>query len=174
MIRGVLRINAGARGTVHLIKTMKAVSLFRPTEDAQIAPDARSDLARRLANAISGWSAVATGVSGNPGLSINAASEQRAVEDAMLKCKTIDRGCAVLAIGPFKVTPKSVQEFQTVPPAPPIAAPPAVVKKSDATNERANPVTDCDQLAARGPSAMDIPFHPDFGVVARHGAIDGA
>jgi hypothetical protein len=57
---------------------------------------------RRLADASSGWNAVAVGTSGRPGLALKARSEQEAVNDALGNC---DSDCHVIAIGPFAVGP---------------------------------------------------------------------
>ena len=84
---------------------MKPVALFHPTSEASIAADARSVVAGRLANAISGWNAVAVGAAGRPGVMLRAASEQAAVEGALADCGRQDHSCRVIAIGPFLVEP---------------------------------------------------------------------
>jgi adenylate cyclase len=85
--------------------TMKVVGLFHAVGNPLIAPDARDDVAQRLANAASGWNAVATGASGRPGLALKAASEQAAVDGALADCARQDRNCRVIAIGPWAVEP---------------------------------------------------------------------
>jgi TIR domain-containing protein len=86
-------------------ETMKAVALFHPASEASIAADARGVVAGRLANAISGWNAVAIGAGGRPGLMLRAASEQAAVDGALADCARQDHSCRVIAIGPFLVEP---------------------------------------------------------------------
>jgi adenylate cyclase len=70
-----------------------------------IAADARDDVARRLADAQGGWSAVAVGASGRPGLALQAANEQAAVSGALAECARRDSNCQIIAIGPFSVGP---------------------------------------------------------------------
>jgi hypothetical protein len=62
-------------------------------------------VARQLAEASSGWNAVATGASGHPGLALKAPSEQNAVNEALSTCASHDSDCHVIAIGPFSVGP---------------------------------------------------------------------
>jgi class 3 adenylate cyclase len=85
--------------------SMKVIGLFHAVGNPLIAPDARESVAQRLANAASGWNAVATGVGGAPGLALKAASEQTAVDGALADCARQDRNCRVIAIGPFAVEP---------------------------------------------------------------------
>jgi hypothetical protein len=85
--------------------TLKAVGFFRAEGSSMIAPDARSDVARKLADASSGWNAVAVGASGRPGLALKAANEQDAVNEALGNCVKHDSDCHVIAIGPFTVGP---------------------------------------------------------------------
>jgi hypothetical protein len=82
---------------------MKAVGFFQTAGNPLIAPGSRDDVARRLATGTSGWSAVATGVNGLVGVVPNARSEQNAIEGALADCSRRDRGCQVIAIGPFSV-----------------------------------------------------------------------
>ncbi len=91
---------------VPLPVTMKAVGLFRAASNPAIVPEARDDLARRLGNATTGWSAVAIGASGRSGLMLRATSEQDAIGGALMDCGRLDRACRVVAIGPFAVEPK--------------------------------------------------------------------
>src|ERR1700739_4483153 len=53
---------------VPLPTTSKVTGFFRADKNASIAADARDDVARKLADTLSGWSAVAVGTSGRPGL----------------------------------------------------------------------------------------------------------
>ena len=85
--------------------TLKAIGFFRAERNPSIAADARDDLARRLADASSGWNAVAVGTSGRPGVGLKATSEQNAVNDALGNCVKRDTDCHVIAIGPFAVGP---------------------------------------------------------------------
>jgi class 3 adenylate cyclase len=85
--------------------TLKAIGFFRADRHPSIATDARDDLARKLADATTGWSAVAVGTAGRPGLGLKAASEQNAVNDALGNCVKRDSECHVIAIGPFAVGP---------------------------------------------------------------------
>jgi hypothetical protein len=82
---------------------MKAVGFFQTAGNPLIAPGSRDDVARRLATGTSGWSAVATGTNGLVGVVPNARSEQNAIEGALADCSRHDRGCQVIAIGPFSV-----------------------------------------------------------------------
>jgi class 3 adenylate cyclase len=91
---------------VPIPSTMKAVGLFRAAGNPAIAPEARDDVARRLAGATGGWSAVAVGASGRCGLMLRAASERAAIDGALMDCSRLDRACRVVAIGPFAVEPK--------------------------------------------------------------------
>jgi adenylate cyclase len=85
--------------------TLKVIGFFRADRNPSIAADAREDVARKLADASSGWNAVAVGASGRPGLSLKAASETNAVNDALGNCVKHDSDCHVIAIGPFSVGP---------------------------------------------------------------------
>jgi class 3 adenylate cyclase len=85
--------------------TLKVVGFFHAERNSSIVTDARDDVARKLAEASSGWSAVAVGVAGRPGLALKAASEQNAVSEALGNCVKRDSDCHVIAIGPFLVGP---------------------------------------------------------------------
>jgi class 3 adenylate cyclase len=85
--------------------SLKVIGFFRAASSASIAADARDDAARRLADASSGWNAVAVGASGRPGLALKARSEQEAVNDALGNCVKHDSDCHVIAIGSFAVGP---------------------------------------------------------------------
>jgi Caspase domain len=87
--------------------TTKVVGFFRAGNHAAIAPEARNDVARRLDNATGGWSAVAVGAGGRPGVVLKAATEQDAMSGALADCNRQDRACRVIALGPFAVEPKS-------------------------------------------------------------------
>jgi adenylate cyclase len=83
--------------------TLRVSGFFHAAGNSSIAADARDDVARRLGAAPGGWNAVAVGASGRPGLSLKAASEQDAVNEALASCAKQDRDCHVIAIGPFTV-----------------------------------------------------------------------
>jgi len=85
--------------------TLKVIGFFRANSSSAIAQDARDDVARRLAEASTGWNAVAVGASGRPGLALKASNEQDAVNDALGNCVKRDSDCRVIAIGPFSVGP---------------------------------------------------------------------
>ncbi len=85
--------------------TLKVTGFFQAAISSSIAADARDDVSRKLANASSGWSAVAVGASGRPGLSLKAANERNAVNEALGDCVKRDSDCHVIAIGPFSVGP---------------------------------------------------------------------
>jgi adenylate cyclase len=85
-------------------KTMKVTGFFRREDARVIAADARDDVFRKLGDA-SGWTAVAVGAAGRPGLALSAASEQNAINDALAGCVKSDSDCHVVAIGPFAVGP---------------------------------------------------------------------
>ena len=85
--------------------TLKVTGFFRAAVSSSIAAEARDEANRKLAEASSGWNAVAVGVSGRPGLALKAASEQNAVKEALGECVKRDSDCHVIAIGPFSVGP---------------------------------------------------------------------
>jgi adenylate cyclase len=85
--------------------TRKVTGFFKAAGNTMIAADARDDVARRLAEASSGWNAVAVGAGGRPGLGLKAADEQAAVHGALADCVKRDSNCRVIAIGPFSVGP---------------------------------------------------------------------
>jgi adenylate cyclase len=85
--------------------TLKVTGFFRAAGNSMILADARDDVARRLAEAPSGWNAVAVGTAGRPGLALKAANEQAAVNGALAECAKRDGDCRVIAIGPFSVGP---------------------------------------------------------------------
>jgi hypothetical protein len=86
---------------------MKVTGFFRPVSNASVIADARDGLARQLAEAPSGWNAVAVGSSGRPGVGVKASSEQNAINDALGNCVKRDTDCHVIAIGPFTVGPNN-------------------------------------------------------------------
>jgi hypothetical protein len=90
---------------VQVPATLKVTGFFHAASNASIAADAREDVAHQLAEASSGWNAVASGTSGHPGLALKAASEQNAVGEALDNCAKHDSDCHVIAIGPFSVGP---------------------------------------------------------------------
>jgi adenylate cyclase len=83
--------------------TLKVTGFFTAAGNTMISADARDDVARRLADAQSGWSAVAVGAAGRPGLGLKAATEQDAINGALAECVKRDGNCQVIAIGPFSV-----------------------------------------------------------------------
>ena len=85
--------------------TMKVTGFFRASGNSVISPDARDDVARKLADAPTGWNAVAVGQAGRPGLALKAANERNAVNEALGECVKRDSDCHVIAIGPFSVGP---------------------------------------------------------------------
>jgi adenylate cyclase len=85
--------------------TLKVTGLFKAAGNTMIAADARDDVARRLGEASSGWSAAAVGAAGRPGLGLKATTEQAAVKGALADCVKRDSNCQVIAIGPFSVGP---------------------------------------------------------------------
>ena len=85
--------------------TLKITGFFKAAGNTMISVDARDDVARRLADASSGWTAVAAGAAGRPGLGLKAANEQAAVTAALADCVKRDSNCQVIAIGPFSVGP---------------------------------------------------------------------
>ncbi|MDB5580394.1 MAG: hypothetical protein JWR80_5570, partial [Bradyrhizobium sp.] len=84
---------------------MKVTGFFKASGNSVISPDARDDVARKLADASTGWNAVAVGKAGRPGLALSAANERDAVNDALGACVKRDSDCHVVAIGPFSVGP---------------------------------------------------------------------
>ena len=85
--------------------SLKVTGFFKAAGNATIAADARDDIARRFADATSGWNAIAVGAAGRPGLGLKAATEQAAVTAALAECARRDGNCQVIAIGPFAVGP---------------------------------------------------------------------
>jgi hypothetical protein len=95
------------RFVVAIPTTMKVTGFFQANTNALILPELRSDVGRRLGNVTTGWSAVAVGTGGGPGLTLGALSEQAAIDGAVADCSTRDRNCRVIAIGPFLVEPQN-------------------------------------------------------------------
>ena len=85
--------------------SLKITGFFKAAGNTTISADARDDVARRLADASSGWNAVAVGAAGRTGLGLKAADEQAAVNAALAECARRDSNCQVIAIGPFAVGP---------------------------------------------------------------------
>jgi adenylate cyclase len=84
----------------------RVIGFFRAVGNTAIAVDAGEDLARKLAEPLSsGWSAVAVGAAGRPGLGLKAATEQDAINEALGNCVKSDNDCRIIAIGPFSVRP---------------------------------------------------------------------
>jgi hypothetical protein len=84
---------------------MRATGFFQAQKNTMIAPEARDEVMRKLADSTGGWSAVAVGAAGRPGLGLKAANEQAAVTEALGNCAKRDSNCRVIAIGPFSVGP---------------------------------------------------------------------
>jgi adenylate cyclase len=85
--------------------TMKPIGFFKAVGNPVITPEARDDVTRKLADASTGWNAVAVGAAGRPGLGLKAGNERAAVNGALSDCVTRDTDCHVIAIGPFSVGP---------------------------------------------------------------------
>jgi class 3 adenylate cyclase len=84
---------------------LKVTGFFHAASNSSISADARDDVARKFAEASSGWNALAVGISGRPGMALKQASEQNAVNEALGNCAKRDSDCHVIAIGPFLVGP---------------------------------------------------------------------
>lgn len=91
---------------VPLPTAMKVAGFLSADSIPAVAPELRADTVRRLRNAQTGWSALAAGASGRPGVTVRAGKEQEAIEGALADCAKQDRNCRVIAIGPFTVQPK--------------------------------------------------------------------
>jgi class 3 adenylate cyclase len=85
--------------------TMRPIGFFQAQKNTMIAMESRDDVTRKLTDSGGGWSAVAIGAAGRPGLGVKAASEQAAVDEALGSCAKRDSNCRVIAIGPFLVGP---------------------------------------------------------------------
>ncbi|MBR0851138.1 adenylate/guanylate cyclase domain-containing protein [Bradyrhizobium diazoefficiens] len=83
---------------------LRITGFFHAANTASILPANRDEVARKLADAM-GWTAVAVGTAGHPGLGLKAADEQIAINAALADCAKRDRDCHVIAIGPFTVGP---------------------------------------------------------------------
>src|SRR5581483_8032370 len=101
----------------------RPVGLYRPDAFFSGRSDQRAELARRLARATEGWSAVALGAGGHLGIATGAASERAAVDSALNDCAAHDRNCRLAVIGPFLVEPDPGKSAASSPPPPPAAAP---------------------------------------------------
>jgi len=82
----------------------RITGFFNAASNASIMADARSEVMRKLSEAM-GWNAVAVGTAGRPGLGLKAADEQTAVNAALADCAKRDGDCHAIAIGPFTVGP---------------------------------------------------------------------
>lgn len=85
--------------------TLKVTGFFQAATSSSIVSDAKANVARRLSDAPTGWNAVAVGISGRPGLGLQASNEQDALNEALGNCVKRDTDCHVIAIGPFAVGP---------------------------------------------------------------------
>jgi hypothetical protein len=81
----------------------KVVGVFRPEAPLGVRPDARDEVARRLAEAPNAWNAVAVGADGHAGIAVGAATEHSALDGARADCAKHDRNCRVVVLGPFLV-----------------------------------------------------------------------
>jgi len=81
----------------------KVVGFYRPTALTAVPAALREDVARRIANATSGWNAIAIGAGGHPGVKLGAPSERAAIDASLEACRTHDRDCRVMVLGPFLV-----------------------------------------------------------------------
>jgi adenylate cyclase len=86
---------------------MRPLGFFKAANNPSIAAGERDEVARKLADAPTGWNAVAVGATGHAGVAVKAASEQSAITDALGDCAKHDNDCHVVAIGPFVVGPNS-------------------------------------------------------------------
>ncbi len=86
-------------------RTMKVTGFFRPGDARMITTDSRDEVFRKLNEAQAGWSAIAVGAAGRPGVSVKATNEQSAVNEALGNCVKSDSDCHIVAIGPFAVGP---------------------------------------------------------------------
>ena len=86
----------------------KAIDFYRP-EALSVQPQARNEVARRLAGAPNAWNAVAVGTGGNVGIATRAVSEQSAINIALADCAKHDRDCRLVVLGPFMVEMAQVQ-----------------------------------------------------------------
>jgi adenylate cyclase len=84
---------------------MTPTGFFKAADNSSIEASAREGVAQQLAEASSGWNAVAVGTTGHAGVAVKAASEQNAINDALGNCAKRDSDCHVIAIGPFVVAP---------------------------------------------------------------------
>ncbi|MCP3393514.1 adenylate/guanylate cyclase domain-containing protein [Bradyrhizobium sp. CCGB12] len=82
----------------------RTTGFFNAASNASIMADARTEVMRKLEGAM-GWTAVAVGTAGRPGLGLKAADEQTAVNSALADCAKRDSDCRVIAVGPFTVGP---------------------------------------------------------------------
>ena len=85
--------------------SLASAARVRLLTKGMVSADARDEMFRKLNDANSGWNAVAVGSAGRPGLSLKAATEQNAINEALANCVRSDSDCHVIAIGPFAVGP---------------------------------------------------------------------
>jgi class 3 adenylate cyclase len=85
--------------------SMKVTGFFQAASAGTIAPDLRTDVARRLTGG-TGWTAAAAGSGGHPGIAVGSANEQAATAGALADCARQDSACRIIAIGPFAVEAK--------------------------------------------------------------------
>ena len=105
---------------------VRVVGFYRPEGLVGVKSDARDEVARRLASAPNAWKAVAVGVGGNVGITINVNSERSAIDGALADCATRDRNCRIAVLGPFLVEaadPGQLQAQEQNPPSAPAPVP---------------------------------------------------
>jgi adenylate cyclase len=90
---------------VPIPRTARITGYFHPESSPAVSSNARAILAQRYVRSGGGWSAVAVGSAGRPGVALKAQSEADAVAAAITDCSGQDTGCRVIAIGPFSVEP---------------------------------------------------------------------
>jgi hypothetical protein len=96
----------------------KAVDFYRPAALSGVQPQARDEIARRLAAAPNAWNAVAVGAGGAVGIETSAASERSALDGALADCARHDHGCHIVVLGPFLVEPIDPNPIQAQKPSP--------------------------------------------------------
>ena len=82
--------------------TLKVTGFFKAAGNTMISADARDDVARRIAEASSGWNAVAVGAAGRPGLGLKAATEQAAVNGALADASSATAIARLLRLARFR------------------------------------------------------------------------
>ena len=94
---------------------MRVIGFLRSAPLNTVAPELRDEVARRLANATNGWTALAVGLRGRVGIKLGAPSEEAATKAAMQDCVAQDRDCRIAVIGPFLVEPLAAENATQIP-----------------------------------------------------------